>query len=263
MLFKGSGADLKDFLDSKVEKYNRQTFIKDDPVSIPHQFKDRRDIEISGLWASILAWGLRSTIILSCNRLFALMDNAPYDFIVNHHENDLKRFLNFKHRTFNPTDTLYFISFLREYYEHHESLEEGFATGMKPEDISVEAGLIHFHNLFFSLDHAPSRTMKHISTPTRKSACKRLNMFLRWMVRKDSSGVDFGLWMNIRPWQLVCPLDVHVDRVARCLGLIERKSSDWKAALELTHNLKLMDSKDPVKYDYALFGLGVIEKYGL
>lgn len=254
--------DLKDFLDSKVEQYNRTAFIADDPISIPHRFSDPRDIEISGLWASILAWGLRKTIIRSCNRLFELMDNAPYDFIVNHHENDLKKLLGFKHRTFNPTDTLYFVSFLNHYYQHNHSLEGAFTTGMTREDSNVKAGLISFHDLFFSLDHFPQRTRKHISTPVRGSACKRINMFLRWMVRKDSSGVDFGLWKILKPSQLVCPLDLHVNRVARNLGLIQRTPSDWRAALELTDNLKMLDPEDPVKYDYALFGLGVIEKYG-
>jgi len=255
--------ELKDFLDSKVEEYNQVEFIRNDPVCVPHNFHDPRDIEISGLWTSVLAWGLRKTIIRNCTLLFELMDNAPYDFVVNHQDNDLKKLLNFKHRTFNTTDTLYFVSFFNHFYKNHHSLEEAFSLGMSPADPTMEKGLRCFHDLFFDLDHAPPRTRKHISTPARNSACKRLNMFLRWMVRQDNSGVDFGIWTTLKPSQLVCPLDVHVDRVARHLGLIKRKQSDWQTALELTDNLRTLDPEDPVKYDYALFGLGVMEKYAI
>ncbi|MEZ4902291.1 MAG: TIGR02757 family protein [Spirosomataceae bacterium] len=228
-----------------------------DPISIPHQFSRLQDIEIMGLWAAILAWGQRKTIINKCNELIRLMDGAPYDFIKNHQETDLKRFLNFKHRTFNATDTLYFIEFFKTHYQRHDSLETAFAMALTVDDPHIEKGLVSFHDLFFSLDDFPERTRKHIATPLRKSSCKRLNMFLRWMVRKDDKGVDFGLWKHISPAQLICPCDVHVDRVARKLGLIQRPTTDWQTALELTENLKLLDPNDPVKYDFALFGLGV------
>jgi len=189
------------------------------------------------------------------------MDNAPYDFILNHKEEDLKRFLDFKHRTFNPTDTLYFIHFLHWFYKSSDSLEHAFMIGINQNSENIQQGLINFHNLFFSLPDAPWRTRKHVSTPSSKSACKRLNMFLRWMVRNDGHGVDFGIWESIKPSQLVCPCDIHVDRVARRFGLINRKQTDWQTALELTANLKEFDPIDPVKYDFALFGLGVEEKY--
>lgn len=189
------------------------------------------------------------------------MDHAPHDFIVNHSEEELKKFLRFKHRTFNATDALYFIAFFKDFYAKHESLEEAFSLGMKGKPLTVEPGLIHFRELFFSLDTFPIRTQKHVATPANNSACKRINMFLRWMVRKDKHGVDFGIWKKIKPAQLICPCDVHVDRVARKLGLIERKQTDWKTAVELTDNLRKLDPKDPVKYDFALFGLGVMEKF--
>ncbi len=253
--------DLKVFLDRKVEEYNQPAFIPDDPVSIPHLFTKKQDIEISGFWAAVLAWGKRKTIIRKCRELFALMDNAPHDFMLHHQENDLKPFLEFKHRTFNATDTLYFIEFLSWFYKNHQSLEEGFSAYISEGDEHVGPALEGFHRLFFSLPDAPSRTQKHIATPARKAACKRLVMFLRWMVRNDRQGVDFGIWNTIKPAQLICPCDVHVDRVARKLGLIQRKQTDWLTALELTRNLKMFDPEDPVKYDFALFGLGVEEKF--
>ena len=253
--------NLKDFLDSKVEEYNQPGFIPNDPISIPHQYTKPQDIEITGFWASILAWGQRVTIINKCNELFALMDNSPHDFVLNHSENDLKALLKFKHRTFNDTDTLYFVEFFKNYYQQHDSLEDAFLKGIGSIDQSVEQGLVRFHEDFFSLPDAPHRTKKHVATPARKSACKRINMFLRWMVRQDDKGVDFGLWKRIQPSQLVCPCDVHVERVARRFHLITRKQTDWQMAMELTANLKEFDPIDPVKYDFALFGLGVEEKY--
>lgn len=253
--------ELKSFLDHKVKEYNQPGFIENDPVSIPHQYTLKQDIEITGLWASVLAWGQRVTIINKCNELFKMMDNAPYDFVLNHKESDLKMFETFKHRTFNATDTLYFISYFKSYYTKYDSLEDAFIIGMDSSNETVEQGLINFHNQFFDLPDYPSRTRKHVATPARASACKRLNMYLRWMVRKDDCGVDFGLWNRLSAGQLVCPCDLHVDRVARKLGLIERKQTDWKTALELTGNLRAMDPKDPVKYDFALFGLGVEEKF--
>ncbi|MCB0592814.1 MAG: TIGR02757 family protein [Lewinellaceae bacterium] len=247
-------------LEEGVRRYNRAKFIEADPVSIPHRFTRRQDIEIMGFWAAMLAWGQRKTIINKSAELAELMDGAPYDFILNHQEEDRKPFLQFKHRTFQPTDTLYFLEFFQQYYRKHQSLEDAFARHLLPEDEHTEKALAGFHELFFSLPDAPERTRKHIATPVRKSTCKRLNMFLRWMVRADDKGVDFGLWKRIRPGQLLMPLDVHVDRVARRLGLLERKQTDWQAVLELTARLRQYDPEDPVKYDFALFGMGVLEK---
>ena len=241
----------------KAEEFNRPAFIESDPVSIPHQFVRKEDIEIAGLFASVLAWGQRKTIIRKCRELLERMDNDPYNFIMNHSDSDLKVFSDFKHRTFNATDTLYFIESLRSLYLSFGSLEEAFYPGDSA--VNIERGLIRFHHLFFSLEDHPRRTKKHISTPERKSSCKRINMYLRWMVRQDNKGVDFGIWKKISPSQLVCPCDVHVDRVARKLKLIRRKQTDWLTALELTGNLKKFDPADPVKYDFALFGLGVNE----
>lgn len=250
-----STLNLKAFLDLKVTKYNQPGFIKNDPIVIPHHYTKKQDIEIAGFIAAVLAWGQRITIINKCNELFAAMDNEPHDFILNHKDSDLKRFESFKHRTFNATDALYFIHFFNDYYSKHESLEKAFLSD------DMEGGLIGFHNKFFSLPDAPQRTRKHIATPARKSACKRLNMFLRWMVRKDDCGVDFGIWENISPAKLICPCDLHVDRVARKLGLITRKQTDWLTAIELTEKLREFDPNDPVKYDFALFGLGIEEKF--
>lgn len=254
-------ANLEAFLDSRVARYNTPAFIASDPVSIPHRFLLKQDIEIAAFFAAVFAWGNRTTIINKCTELLALMENAPYDFMRHHTDADLKRFLLFKHRTFNTTDLLYFISFLQYYYTQHVSLESAFSIWLTPEDETVEAALIHFHNYFFELPFAPARTRKHIATPARGSHCKRLNMFLRWMVRRDDAGVDFGLWREINPAQLVCPVDVHVARVARRLGLLTEKPLNWKAALELTAHLRTFDAGDPVKYDFALFGLGVFEGF--
>ncbi len=262
-----------DLLEQKYREYNTGSFIETDPVSIPHRFEKLQDIEIAAFWTSMLAWGNRTSIINSATKLFALMDNAPHQFMLQHQEQDLKRFLNFKHRTFNATDTLYFIEFFKSHYSKYNSLEDAFfkidvrkqtsEIREKKMDVrnqkNVESHLIAFHRNFFALPDAPHRTRKHIATPERKSTCKRLNMFLRWMVRNDKNGVDFGLWKKIKPAQLLCPLDVHVERVARHLGLIERKQTDWQTVLELTENLKAFDAKDPVKYDFALFGLGVAD----
>jgi len=251
---------LYQLLEGKAAQFNQASFIENDPISIPHRFTKLQDIEIAGFFAAVLAWGQRKTIIAKCKQLIHLMDNAPHDFICNHTEEDRKAFLTFKHRTFNATDTLYFLSFLQQYYQHNHSLENAFAQHMQSTDLHVGKGLQGFHELFFSLPHAPQRTKKHVATPVRKSACKRLNMYLRWMVRSDTNGVDFGLWTSIKPAQLLCPLDVHVDRVARRYGLITRKQRDWKTVLELTKNLQSFDPKDPVKYDYALFGMGILDK---
>jgi uncharacterized protein (TIGR02757 family) len=253
-------AQLKFFLDRKVAQYNRFEFIENDPISLPHRFSILQDIEIIAFWTAMLAWGQRQTIINKCEQIISLMDNSPYDFVLHHQESDLKRFLTFKHRTFNPTDTLYFLSFFQDYYRKNSSLETAFSTGINISDDTIENGLIYFHRLFFSLPSYPQRTIKHVSSPEKKSACKRLCMFLRWLVRKDENGVDFGLWKNIKPAQLICPLDVHVERNARGLGLLTRTQTDWQAALELTANLRKLDPEDPVKYDFALFGMGIENK---
>ena len=252
--------ELKQYLDEQVSRFNVPDFIPDDPIRIPHQFSLQQDVEIMGFWTAILAWGQRKTIINKANELIELMDGAPYQFISQHQEKDRARFLQFKHRTFQATDTLYFLERLQQYFQQYASLEKAFSKHLKPEDETVEKALIGFHNDFFDHPYAPQRTRKHIATPARKSTCKRLNMFLRWMVRQDDRGVDFGLWKEIKPSQLLMPLDVHVDRVARRLGLIQRKQRDWQTVLELTENLRVFDPQDPSKYDFALFGAGVIEK---
>jgi uncharacterized protein (TIGR02757 family) len=248
---------LKDFLDQAVEKYNQPDFISNDPICLPHLFTKKQDIEIIGFWVAILAWGNRTTIIKKGRELLNLMDNSPHDFVLHHQENDLKRFLNFKHRTFNATDTLYFIDFFKRHYQKFDSLERAFIQDIDNEDFMMEKALNSFQKYFCDSIDFPLRTLKHIASPARNSACKRINMFLRWMVRKDDKGVDFGIWENIKPAHLICPCDVHVERLARKFGLITRKSMDWQTALELTENLRKFDPQDPVKYDFALFGLGV------
>ncbi|MES2560531.1 MAG: TIGR02757 family protein [Bacteroidota bacterium] len=253
--------DLADFLNTQYRIYNQPGFIQDDPICIPHLFSQKQDIEIMGFFASIFAWGQRPTIINKCKNLIERFDNAPYDFIRNHHERDLKKLLAFKHRTFNDTDLLYFVSFLQYWYKQHESLESAFTSKLKAKDPSIENGLNGFRELFFSMEDVPHRTLKHVSSPLQQSACKRINMYLRWMVRSDKTGVDFGIWKTIKPAQLICPLDLHVQRVAAKLGLLHRTQSDWKAAIELTENLRKFDPTDPVKYDFALFGLGVTDKF--
>jgi len=250
--------DLKARLDQLVERYNQPRFIEHDPISIPHQFSRPQDVEIMGFWAAMLAWGQRKTIINKSQELIQLMDGAPYDFILQHDEKDRERFLNFKHRTFQPTDTLYFLDFFQRYYRQHDSLETAFARHLSKEDKDIGQALIGFHQDFFDAPLAPQRTRKHVATPARRSTCKRLNMFLRWMVRRDDKGVDFGIWTTIHPRQLLMPLDVHVERVARRLGLLKRKQVDWQAVLELTQQMRRFDPKDPVKYDFALFGMGVL-----
>jgi uncharacterized protein (TIGR02757 family) len=213
-------------------------------------------------WTSILAWGRRQTIINKAEELVRLMGGDPYQFILTHQPKDRQAFEQFKHRTFLPTDTIYFLEWLQQYYRENESLETAFAKFISPEDVTIEKGLVGFRKLFFSLPESPKRTRKHIASPQKNSTCKRLNMFLRWMVRNDDAGVDFGLWKQITPSQLCIPFDVHVERVARSLGLVTRKQRDWKTVLELTQKLREFDPNDPVKYDFALFGLGVLEQAG-
>ena len=211
-----------------------------------------------GFWIAMLSWGQRKTILAKGQELIELMDGEPHQFILQHNQKDRKRFESFKHRTFNYTDTLYFLTFFQDYYRQHDSLESAFSQYLTPECETIEKALTGFHEYFFRLPYAPGRTKKHVSTPARKSRCKRLNMFLRWMVRKDDAGVDFGLWADINASQLMMPLDLHVERVARKYGLLTRKQNDWQAVIELTNNLRQFDPEDPVKYDFALFGMGVL-----
>jgi len=248
------------FLNGKVEAYNQPSFIKEDPVSIPHLFSKKQDIEIAGFFAAVFSWGKRSTIIDKSKDLLQRMDNAPYDFILNADHKELKGLEGFKHRTFREDDLYYFMEFLRHHYSKYDSLETAFTKNFNRNDATTENGLTGFKDYFFSHEHL-RRTEKHISSPQQNSTCKRLNMFLRWMVRKDDKGVDFGIWNTISPSQLVCPVDVHVARVAKRFELLKRKQVDWEAALELTSHLRELDPKDPVKYDFALFGLGIMEKY--
>lgn len=248
---------LKDFLDKKVLLYNCPQFIENDPICIPHIYAGNEDIEIMGFFAAIFAWGQRPTIIKKCKELSQRMDNVPYEFVTQHNETDLKQLLGFKHRTFNDTDLLYCIAFFKRHYSQHSTLETAFFPSI---GMTVEEGLNHFQNYFFDSPDAPSRTRKHIPNPSRKSACKRLNMYLRWMVRNDGQGVDFGLWKSIEPKDLICPLDLHVERTAKKIGILSRDKPDWLAARELTDNLRLFDADDPVKYDFALFGISIEEK---
>ncbi len=252
--------ELQTFLNNKVVEYDQPLFIDADPVCIPHLFTKKQDIEIAGFFAAIFAWGNRTTIINKSRELTELMDNAPHDFCLHHSDEDLKKLLAFKHRTFNTTDLLYFIDFFQHHYSENDSLESAFTRSMNKDDQNIENALNGFYDYFFSLEHVPKRTLKHIASPAKKATCKRLCMYLRWMVRQKSK-VDFGIWKKISPSQLVIPLDLHVARVAKHFNLISRKSSDWLAALELTENMKQLDRNDPAKYDYALFALGVLEKF--
>jgi uncharacterized protein (TIGR02757 family) len=251
-------ADLHNFLEEKHDQYNRPEFIESDPISIPHQFTKKEDIEISAFLAATIAWGNRKMIIRNANRLMDLMDRVPYDFIQNFTDDDLRVFKNFVHRTFNGIDLVYFLKSLRNIYRNHGGLETIFSYQGSTE--SMKEVFISFHNLFFELEHQ-DRSRKHIANPGKNSAAKRINMFLRWMVRNDKRGVDFGIWKNIPTEKLLCPLDVHCGNVARKLGLLTRNANDWKAVEELTENLRKFDEIDPVKYDFALFGLGVFEKF--
>ena len=244
-------------LEHYYDLYNRPGFIPDDPISLPHAFPKLQDREIVAFWTSILAWGRRPTIIDKSTQLFELMGGEPHRFILEHRPEDRARFADWKHRTFTYADTDYFLTWLQWYYREHDSLEDAFARYLTPEDADLDPALRGFHDLFFSLPDAPQRTRKHVATPARKSRCKRLCMFLRWMVRQDDRGVDFGDWTRISPAQLCLPLDVHVERVARKLGLLHRKQADWEAVRELTANLRELDAEDPARYDFSLFGMGV------
>lgn len=249
----------KEFLDEKLRQFNRPEFVRLDPVCIPHRFTKRQDIEIAGFLAALLAWGQRQTIINKCNELMGFMGNEPHNFVRYHKPGDLKPMKDFVHRTFNSEDLYYFIRFLHLHYTEFDSLEDAFP--IRPDATDVGAALTAFESLFFSLPAVPERTRIHVASPARRSACKRLNMFLRWMVRKDEGGIDFGIWSRIQPRQLVCPIDLHVERVAFRLGLLTDHHRNWEAALQLTANLRKFDPEDPVKYDIALFSIGVDENF--
>ncbi len=249
---------LKDFLDEKAAQYEHPRFIESDPIQIPHRFETKEDIEISAFLTASIAWGNRKSIINSANKMMELLDQSPYDFVMNHKEHDLTSFESFVHRTFNSTDLTHFVKALQHIYKEHNGLEALFARHSQQN--SMQEAITAFKRVFFSIEH-PARTMKHVSDPSKNSAAKRINMYLRWMVRSDVKKVDFGLWNSIKPSQLSCPLDVHSGNVARKLGLLKRKQNDAKALLELDTNLRKLDIDDPVKYDFALFGLGVFEKF--
>ncbi len=257
-MMKMNNEELKSFLDDKVLQYNNPNFIETDPIQIPHLFKVKEDIEIAGFLAATIAWGNRKMIINNAKKMVALMGNSPYDFIMFHHEDDLEKLEGFVHRTFNADDFRTFIKALRNIYTKHEGLE-GIFTLHKGEN-SLQGGISRFKSIFFEIEHL-QRSRKHISDPLTGSAAKRINMFLRWMVRRDNVGVDFGIWKNITPSLLSCPLDVHSGNVARKLGLLTRKQNDARALQELDEQLRLLDKNDPVKYDFALFGLGVFEGF--
>ncbi|TRO66602.1 TIGR02757 family protein [Christiangramia sabulilitoris] len=250
-------SELKEFLDEKVIKYNTPGFIETDPISIPHLFYKKEDIEIAGFLAATIAWGNRKSILKNAHRMMHLMDLSPFDFVMNHEENDLNTFDSFVHRTFNSIDLKFFIKALKNVYAEHGGLEGIFTLNAEPD--GLQPAIHKFKTIFFELPHQ-KRTEKHVSDPLKNSAAKRINMFLRWMVRNDQNGVDFGLWKNLSPAQLSCPLDVHSGNIARQLGLLNRNANDAKAVAQLDNNLRALDLQDPVKYDFALFGLGVFEK---
>ncbi len=250
--------DLKEFLDEKADLYNRPAFIESDPVSIPHQFTKKEDVEIAGFLAATIAWGNRVAILRSADRMMELMGRTPYDFIVNHRDSDLRGIDGCIHRTFNAEDFIYFIEALKYIYLDKGGMEAIFTRHQSGD--SLQTAIHEFGKIFFELPHN-ARTRRHLSDPFKGSAAKRINMFLRWMVRRDDRGVDFGLWRTISPAVLSCPLDVHSGNVARKLGLLKRKQSDAKAVAELDTALRAMDPADPVRYDFALFGLGVFEGY--
>ncbi len=250
--------ELKEFLDAKVIQYNHPEFLESDPIQIPHLFTLKEDVEISGFLTATIAWGNRKSIISNAHKMMELMDHAPYDFIQNHQEEDLDKLQNFVHRTFNGVDLMYFVKSLKNIYQYRGGLEGVFTSNLDKK--SIQPSISKFKEVFFEIPH-PKRTTKHISDPVKGSAAKRINMYLRWMVRDNTTGVDFGLWKDIPPSILSCPLDVHSGNVARKLGLLKRKQNDAKALAELDYSLRKLDPKDPVKYDFALFGLGVFEKF--
>jgi len=250
--------ELFELLETKYKQYNQPEFIETDPIQIPNLFTKKQDIEIAGFFAATLAWGQRTTILKNANQLMSWMDHAPYDFILNFENYDLRIFENFKHRTFNGEDCISFLKAFQYIYRNFESLENAFFPS--DSNHNIPENISNFKKLFFSLPHQ-NRTEKHIADPMKSSAAKRINMFLRWMVRQDEHGVDFGIWKAVKPSELFCPLDTHAGNVARKLGLLNRWQDDWKSVEELTTQLRKFDKNDPVKYDFALFGLGVFEKF--
>lgn len=251
-------AELKEFLDAKVIQYNSPKFIDSDPIQIPHKFTKKEAIEISAFLTATISWGNRKSIINNANQLMALLDHAPFDFVMHHKTSDLEKLQPFVHRTFNGLDCAQFIKSLQHIYINHGGLEAVFAKNIQEQ--SLQPSISKFKSIFFEIEHL-QRTKKHVSDPLKNSAAKRINMFLRWMVRQDKTGVDFGIWPTISPSALSCPLDVHSGNVARKLGLLKRKQNDGKALLELDTALRKLDPNDPVKYDFALFGLGVFEGF--
>ncbi|MEX0996648.1 MAG: TIGR02757 family protein [Flavobacteriaceae bacterium] len=251
-------SELKEFLDEKAFQYNAPQFITSDPIQIPHRFSAKEDIELSAFLIATIAWGNRKSIIKSGEKLLELLGNAPYDFVLNHSEKDLDSLNNFVHRTFNGSDLKFFIHSLKNIYTNHNGLEDVFRRNAS--EHSLQPAIHEFKNVFFSIPHQ-ERTLKHVSDPLKNSAAKRINMFLRWMVRKDNAGVDFGIWKSLSPAMLSCPLDVHSGNVARKLGLLSRKQNDAKALIELDTSLRKLDPLDPAKYDFSLFGLGVFEGF--
>ncbi len=251
-------SELKEFLDEKVELYNNPNFIESDPIQIPHLFSLKEDIEIAGFLSATISWGNRKMIISNAHKLMEIMGNAPFDFVMSHTENDLNKLDHFVHRTFNGTDCKTFITALQHIYKNHGGLEAVFAQNQS--ENSMQESISKFKSFFFEIPHQ-YRTQKHISNPLNNSAAKRLNMWLRWNCRQDQKGVDLGIWKSIHPSKLSCPLDVHSGNVARKLGLLTRKQNDRKALAELDTNLRKLDPLDPVKYDFALFGLGVFEGF--
>jgi len=249
--------DLFELLEQAHDTYNHPDFIADDPISIPHGFSQKEDIEIAAFLSALIAWGRRDLIIRSANRMMDLLDRAPYDFVMGASEDELDRVGEFVHRTFNGLDFRAMLLSLRYVYRDHGGLEQIFSTAINPADENVYQGIVHARSVITSFEHFPARTHKHVANPAKGSSAKRINMFLRWMVRDDHRGVDFGLWKSISPAQLLCPLDVHTGNVARKLGLLSRKQNDWKAVLELGEKLSAFCPEDPVKYDFSLFGLGV------
>lgn len=251
---KKSFSELKKFLDQKVALYNQPGFIENDTVSIPHLFMRKEDIEITAFLSATISWGNRKSIITNANKIINLMGGNPFDFIMNFTDADAKPFEQFVHRTFNGSDCIAFLWSIKHIYQTHGGLENVFSGK------DMKTKIINFRKIFFEIPH-PKRAQKHVANPERNSAAKRINMFLRWMVRRDDAKVDFGIWYTISSSELMCPLDVHSGKVARKLGLLQRKQDDWRAVEELTKNLRQFDPVDPVKYDFALFGLGVNEKF--
>ena len=251
-------AELKEFLDEKVELYNRPAFIESDPISIPHLYTRKEDIEIAGFLAATIAWGNRKMILRNANRMMELLDHSPYEFIMNSGNDEMEMIKSFVHRTFNSIDLIYFLKALKNIYTHKGGLETIFKTYQNSE--SLQPAIHEFHKIFFELPHV-KRTERHVSDPFKGSAAKKLNMYLRWMIRKDNKGVDFGIWDSIPPSILSCPLDVHSGNVARKLGLLKRNQNDSKAVEELDTALRSFDRNDPVRYDFALFGLGIYESF--